>query len=695
VFESGVSDPRSRPESCRQAPDVEGWFARRTWAAPPWESGDLASVKAGRTVSVVLPALDEEDTVGGVVAAVAPLTVGATPLVDELVVLDSGSTDATAGRARAAGAREEALPEVPVRSGKGEVLWRSLAATSGDLVVFLDADLVDVGGTVARCVVALLGPLLTVDGVEMVKGFYHRPLHLPHDGAAESDATLTGGGGVTEPAARPVLTSLRPELTGVIQPLGGEYAGTRALLESVPFATGHGVEIGLLLDTHTTRGLDAIAQVDLGVPEHRHRSSRVFGSTAAEVLDTALRRCVDRDNGSTDGLTQFVTVDGDRVSDEHPIAVTDRPSMREFALTGDRGRVESCPKGMVYGPCGGVREGGGCELDAARPCPWTVRAGPVGLRTWPAAARARPRSAGATPALEEAAPIVLADLSVPSFDLPALRAGTGVLAPVSDAVLVGDHHDRPTYPATMVASEILGAGGRPWITLTCRDRNRVVLEQDIAGLAALGVEGVLCVTGDARGRDVRSGVTQVFDLDSTRLAHLASSAGLRAAVAVAPAAPPSGLRARALAEKQRAGASLAVINHVSAPEDLNEFLAEARSVGADLPAIAGVAVYTDEPSARILQAFPGLSLDEETVAGVLASRDPVAAGIDAAVAEAVALLAVPGVVGVNLSGRASSTGWEAAAEVHAEVALRVRRECAVRGRRGPASGERRPCRGGG
>ena len=190
-------------------------------------------------------------------------------------------------------------------------------------------------------------------------------------------------------------------------------------------------------------------------------------------------------------------------------------------------------------------------------------------------------------------PAVLTDLSVPPYDLVALREAVGLLAPVSDALLVGEHHHRPDFPPTMLAAEILAAGGDPWITLTCRDRNRVVLEQEVAGLAALGAGGALCVTGDGRGQDVRPEVTQVFDLDSTRLTHMVAAGGLPAAVAVAPAAPPADLRPAALVQKQRAGASLAVANHVGSPDQLAGFLAAARDAGADLPVIAGVAVYTE------------------------------------------------------------------------------------------------------
>jgi glucosyl-3-phosphoglycerate synthase len=301
----------------------EPWFSAQTWAEPRWTPAELVAAKAGRTVSVVLPALDEQATVAGVVGAVIPL-VGT--LVDEVVVVDSGSTDDTVAVAHAAGARvitrEEALPDVAVRPGKGEVLWRAVAATTGDVIVYLDSDLVDVD---ERFVTSLLGPLLTVPGVELVKGFYHRPLRI-----SEHDELATGGGRVTELVARPALAALRPELAGIVQPLGGEYAATRELLESLPFAGGYGVELGLLLDTHRTRGLDAIGQVDLGVRKHRHRSLRALGVTAAEVLDVALRRCAGLDEGPRP-LTQFVKVAGQWLPEVHDVATGDRPPIRELA----------------------------------------------------------------------------------------------------------------------------------------------------------------------------------------------------------------------------------------------------------------------------------------------------------------------------------------------------------------------------
>jgi 5,10-methylenetetrahydrofolate reductase len=247
-----------------------------------------------------------------------------------------------------------------------------------------------------------------------------------------------------------------------------------------------------------------------------------------------------------------------------------------------------------------------------------------------------------------------------------------VLAPVSDGLLVGEHANRPDFPPTMFAAEVIAAGGRVWTTLACRDRNRVVLEQELAGLAAVGVDGVLCVTGDGRGASVRPGVTQVFDLDGVRLAALAAGMGLPVAVPESPEAPPVDVRPARVAQKQRAGAQLCVLNHVSSAARVADFVAAARQAGATLPFVAGVAVYTDEPSARVLQRFPGLHLDDAVVESVLAASDPRAAGIAVAVAEAQALLEVPGVVGVNLSGAGSGNDADDGAEIKAEVARQVK-----------------------
>ncbi|HEY6745530.1 MAG TPA: methylenetetrahydrofolate reductase [Mycobacteriales bacterium] len=322
-----------------------------------------------------------------------------------------------------------------------------------------------------------------------------------------------------------------------------------------------------------------------------------------------------------------------------------------------------CPKRMVYGPCGGVRADLSCEL-GDRPCPFTTRP------------QLRWDGPPVAPAPVDV-PLVLTDLTVRPYDPGSVRRVVKILAPVSDGLLVGEHHNRPDLPPTLFATEVLAAGGRPWTTLTCRDRNRIVLEQELVGLRALGVEGVLCVTGDARGQGVRPDVTQVFDLDGTRLAALAASLGVPVAVPEAPDAPPVALRPDRVAQKQRAGAALCVLNHVGTPERVGRFVAAARAAGATLPFVAAVAVYTDAESARVLQRFPGLAIDPAAVAAVLASPDPFAAGVDAAVVEAEALLAIPGVAGVNLSGLGRSGGEEAAAEAKAAIAVQIRQRVGV------------------
>jgi glucosyl-3-phosphoglycerate synthase len=304
---------------------TEAWFARRTWQEPDWSVENLVAAKAGRRVSVVLPALDEEATVGAIVEAVVPLTLGPAPLVDELVVVDSGSTDRTVEVAAAAGARvvlrTDVVPELPPVPGKGEVLWRSLAATTGDVICYLDSDLIDFD---PAFVPALLGPLLTDRRVGLVKGFYRRPLRL------ETTQADTGGGRVTELLVRPLLAALRPELAAVVQPLGGEYAGTRELLESVPFAAGYGVEIGLLLDTYAQLGLDGLAQVNLGVRKHRNRSLLQLGVMARQILAAALARCGVPDSGGA--LTQFLQIDGEWLPSSTTVEVAERPPMREVLV---------------------------------------------------------------------------------------------------------------------------------------------------------------------------------------------------------------------------------------------------------------------------------------------------------------------------------------------------------------------------
>lgn len=299
------------------------WSATNTWEQPDWTIDELVAAKDGRTVSVVLPALNEEETVADVIASIRPLY---GTLVDELIVLDSGSTDATAELAREAGAtvvsREEAVPGLEPVKGKGEVLWRSIAVATGDIIAFVDSDLIDPD---PMFVPKMLGPLLVDPKIQLVKGYYRRPLRT----GGQQDAN--GGGRVTELVARPLLASQRPDLTGVLQPLGGEYAGTRELLSSVPFAPGYGVEIGLLIDTFDRYGLDGIGQVNLGVRTHRNRPLIELGVMSRQIVGTLMRRCGIDDSGI--GLTQFTAEpDGSFTPHTTEVYLEDRPPMSSVIL---------------------------------------------------------------------------------------------------------------------------------------------------------------------------------------------------------------------------------------------------------------------------------------------------------------------------------------------------------------------------
>lgn len=243
----------------------------------------LAETKAdlGVQVSVCLPARDEAATIGAIVETLRRELLEGAGLVDEVVVLDDGSTDDTAATARVAGAQvypvARVLPEVPGGEGKGNALWRSLFVTTGDLVCFLDAD---VRNFTPAFVTQLVEPLLVDPDIGFVKGHYRRPL----------DGDPSGGGRVTELMARPLLSALFPQLAGIRQPLGGEYAARRELLEVLPFVEGWGVELGLLIDVADRFGVDVIAQRDLGVREHRNRSLEELSPQAMAVLLTGLRR---------------------------------------------------------------------------------------------------------------------------------------------------------------------------------------------------------------------------------------------------------------------------------------------------------------------------------------------------------------------------------------------------------------------
>ncbi|SFT33668.1 glucosyl-3-phosphoglycerate synthase [Geodermatophilus amargosae] len=315
-------------------PDVHRWLRRRTYTATSWTAADLAAAKRaqGSTVSVVLPALDEEATVGAIVGVIRAGLVDRDPLVDEVVVVDSGSADRTAAVAAAAGARVvdtgTVLPSHGRVPGKGEALWKSLAATSGDLVVFVDADLV---GFDPQYVVGLLGPLLTDPAIGYVKALYDRPL------TTTEGIVPSGGGRVTELLARPLLNAFWPELSGFVQPLSGEYAGRRELLERVPFVSGYGVEFGLLIDLAGLAGVDALAQVDLGTRQHAHQSDAALGRMAGQILQTAMARRPGAGDPASQLLQFLRTTDGVEAVSWN-VAVSERPPMTTVRAAASGGR---------------------------------------------------------------------------------------------------------------------------------------------------------------------------------------------------------------------------------------------------------------------------------------------------------------------------------------------------------------------
>ncbi len=272
--------------------------------------------QGGSTISVCLPAHNEESTIAHIVGTIRRELVEATPLVDELIVLDDASTDATALAARDEGATVVAVAEVlvdhGVGSGKGNALWKSLHVCSGDLIVWVDAD---IRNFAPHFVTELVRPLLTDRDVSFAKGYYRRPLH----------GEPGGGGRVTELVARPLLSHFFPKLADVIQPLAGEYAGRRELLEAIPFAQGWGVEFGLLVDVMERVGRAGLAQVDLGVREHRNRPLDQLGSPAMGILVTALRRA--GVESIDDDVAALIRFDGDHRRIEELVEVRERPPM--------------------------------------------------------------------------------------------------------------------------------------------------------------------------------------------------------------------------------------------------------------------------------------------------------------------------------------------------------------------------------
>jgi glucosyl-3-phosphoglycerate synthase len=271
---------------------VDKWFAENTYHADEFRAIDqLVELKQtqGVTISLALPALNEEATVGKVITTLKHALMEKAPLLDEIVLIDSNSTDRTREIAAELGVpvfiHQELLPDLGAQRGKGEALWKSLLVTRGDIIVWIDTDIVNIH---PRFVYGVLGPMLVDPRIQFVKGFYRRPLKV-------GDKLQAGGGGrVTELTARPLLNLFYPELSGVIQPLSGEYGGRRSALEQLPFYSGYGVETGLLIGMYEQFGLSSIAQVDLQERIHHNQPLEALSKMSFAILQTVVRKLEQR-----------------------------------------------------------------------------------------------------------------------------------------------------------------------------------------------------------------------------------------------------------------------------------------------------------------------------------------------------------------------------------------------------------------
>jgi glucosyl-3-phosphoglycerate synthase len=271
---------------------VDKWFAENTFHADEFKQLDeLIELKRqqGVTISLALPALNEEETVGKVIRTMKKELMEKIPLLDEIVLIDSNSADRTREVATEEGIpvyiHQHLLERLKPREGKGEALWKSLLVTRGDIIVWIDTDIVNIH---PRFVYGILGPMLINPQIQFVKGFYRRPLKVGRKMQAG------GGGRVTELTARPLLNLFYPELSGVVQPLSGEYAGRREALERAIFFSGYGVETGLLIDIYERYGLNAIAQVDLLERIHHNQHLEALSKMSFAIIQTVMRKLESR-----------------------------------------------------------------------------------------------------------------------------------------------------------------------------------------------------------------------------------------------------------------------------------------------------------------------------------------------------------------------------------------------------------------
>lgn len=293
--------------------------------------------RRGLTISLCLPTLNEEKTIAKEIVIFKSELMTRYPLLDEIVVVDSGSTDSTCDVACTFGAdvyrAADILPDWGHYMGKGENLWKALFITKGDIIIYLDADIKNIHH---RFVYGLLGPLLENDNIKYAKAFYDRPIALSDD-----EVRPTGGGRVTELVIRPLFSLFFPELTQIIQPLSGEYAGCRSIFEAIPFPIGYGVETSMILDIYNRWGLDVMAQVDLKRRIHRNQDTKALGKMAFAIMKTFINRkaelnLINLKNPLHDNMIQYNIVDGRLEPDIVEIKGVERPPMIEVSEYRDK-----------------------------------------------------------------------------------------------------------------------------------------------------------------------------------------------------------------------------------------------------------------------------------------------------------------------------------------------------------------------
>ncbi|MGD1975718.1 MAG: glucosyl-3-phosphoglycerate synthase [Desulfobacterales bacterium] len=298
--------------------------------------GDLSRLvdekqEKGLKISLCLPTLNEEKTIAKEIIIMKSELMARFPLVDELVVIDSGSTDSTVDIARSFGAdvydANEILPDLESFKGKGENLWKALYITSGDIIVYIDADIKNIHH---RFAFGLIGPLLRYDKIKYVKAFYDRPISI-----GKNRIRPTGGGRVTELVIRPLFSLFFPELTQFLQPLSGEYAGFREVFEQIPFPIGYGVETSMILDIYEKWGLEVMAQVDLDRRIHRNQDTKALGKMSFAILKTFINRqkrlgLIDLKINLFDEIIQYNLVENQYQPDILKIAGLERPPMVEI-----------------------------------------------------------------------------------------------------------------------------------------------------------------------------------------------------------------------------------------------------------------------------------------------------------------------------------------------------------------------------